>query len=44
MGLGFMELLMGKWKKITWLEVAPTNKDSKVIAGYYLKAVQNFGK
>ncbi len=31
-------------EKILWLEVAPTNKDSKVIAGYYLKAVQNFGK
>ena len=30
--------------KILWLEVSPTNKSSKVIAGYYLEAVQNFGE
>ena len=31
-------------RKIIWLEVCPTNKDSRVVAGYYLCAVENFGK
>ena len=31
-------------RKILWLEVCPTNKDSKVIAGFYLDAVKKYGK
>lgn len=31
-------------RKILWLEVSPTNKDSKVIAGYYLQAVEKYGE
>jgi hypothetical protein len=30
-------------RKILWLEVSPTNKDSKIFAGYYLRAVQDYG-
>ena len=30
-------------RKILWLEVSTTNKDSAVIAGYYVKAVQKYG-
>ena len=31
-------------RKVLWLEVSITNNDSSVIAGYYLQAVDNFGK
>ena len=31
-------------RKVLWLEVCTTNKDSSVIAGYYLKAVKKYGK
>ena len=27
-----------------WLQVATTNNDSAVIAGYFLKAVSNYGE
>ena len=30
-------------RKFLWLEVSTTNKDSAVIAGYYVKAVQKYG-
>ena len=30
-------------RKVLWLEVAKTNNDSAVIAGYYLKAVVKYG-
>ena len=30
-------------RKILWLEVSSTNKDSKVIASYYLQAVEDYG-
>lgn len=30
-------------RKVLWLEVCTTNKDSSVIAGYYLKAVKKYG-
>ncbi len=30
-------------RKILWLEVSSTNKNSSVIAGYYLKAVEKHG-
>lgn len=30
-------------RKVIWLEVATTNKDSSVIAGYYLRAVEEYG-
>ena len=31
-------------RKIIWLEVASTNNSSSVIAGYYLNAVEKYGK
>lgn len=31
-------------RKVVWPEVSITNNDSSVIAGYYLQAVDNFGK
>ena len=30
-------------RKVIWLEVASTNNDSAVIAGYYLSAVEKYG-
>lgn len=43
--LTYYSLLYSRYsRKILWLEVSPTNKSSKVIAGYYLYAVQSFGK
>ena len=30
-------------RKILWLEVSTTNKNSSVVAGYYLKAVKKYG-
>ena len=30
-------------QKVIWLEVAKTNNDSSVIAGYFLKAVKRYG-
>ena len=30
-------------RKVLWLEVSPTNKDSFVIAGFYLAAVEKYG-
>ena len=30
-------------RKVIWLEAAKTNKDSSVIAGYFLKAVKRYG-
>ncbi len=52
MDLLFMGVLMGTQcvqkysfsRKVLWLEVSTTNKDSRVIAGYYLKAVQEYGE
>ena len=39
----FVIIIYSYSRKIIWLEVCPTNKDSKVVAGYYLRAVENFG-
>ena len=33
----------GYSRKIIWLEVASTNKDPSVVAGYFLKAVKSIG-
>lgn len=33
----------GYSRKVLWLEVATTNKDSAIIAGYYLRAVEKYG-
>lgn len=31
-------------RKVLWLEVAKTNNDSSIIAGFYLDAVEKYGK
>ena len=40
---GFVHVCARFSRKVLWLEVAKTNNNSAVIAGYYLKAVFKYG-
>ena len=31
-------------RKVLWMEVSPTNKNASIVGGYYLSAVERYGK